>query len=146
MEQEETLIYRGLESLKEGKVVPLVPQGISMLPFIKGGEDQVYLLKKDKVEVGDIVLVEYHGKHILHRVYAIDGERITLMGDGNLEGVEEVTKDEVLGTVVEIVHGGRRRKPNKAWLWRKLLPFRMGLLKLHRKWNKLTKKQKDNTI
>jgi len=133
MEQEDTLIYRGLESLKEGKVVPLVPQGISMLPFIKGGEDQVYLLKKDKVEVGDIVLVEYHGKHILHRVYAIDGERITLMGDGNLEGTEQVEADEVLGTVVEIVHDGRQRKPKKAWLWRKLLPFRKGLLKLHRK-------------
>jgi hypothetical protein len=79
-------------------------------------------------------------------VYAIDGERITLMGDGNLEGTEQVEADEVLGTVVEIVHGGRRHKPKKAWLWRKLLPFRKGLLKLHRKWNKLTKKQKDNTI
>ena len=139
MEQEETLIYRGLESLKEGKVVPLIPQGISMLPFIKGGEDQVYLLKKDKVEVGDIVLVEYHGKHILHRVYAIAGERVQLMGDGNLEGTEQVNMDDILGTVVEIVHGGCRRKPTKAWLWRKLLPFRKGLLKLHRKWNKLTK-------
>ena len=127
------MIYRGLESLKEGKVVPLVPQGISMLPFIKGGEDQVYLLKKDNVEVGDIVLVEYHGKHVLHRVYAIDGERITLMGDGNLEGTEQVEADEILGTVVEIVHGGCRCKPKKAWLWRKLLPFRKWLLKLHRK-------------
>ena len=145
MEQEGNLVYRGLESLKEGKIVPLVPQGISMLPFIKGGEDQVFLLKKSKVEVGDIVLVEYHGKHILHRVYAIDGERITLMGDGNLEGTEQVAMDEILGTVVEIVHSGRRRNPKKAWLWRKLLPFRKELLKLHRKWNKLTKKQKDNT-
>ena len=145
MEHEESIVYRGLESLKEGKVVPLIPQGISMLPFIKGGEDQVYLLKKDKVEVGDIVLVEYHGRHILHRVYANDGERITLMGDGNLEGTEQVEADEILGTVIEIIHGGRRRKPKKAWLWRKLLPFRKGLLKLHRKWNKLTKKQKDNT-
>ena len=133
MEQEETLVYRGLESLKEGKVVPLVPQGISMLPFIKGGVDQVYLLKKEKVAVGDIVLVEYHGKHILHRVYAVDGEKITLMGDGNLEGTEQVAADEVLGTVVEIVHGGCRRKPKKAWLWRHLLPIRRYLLKIHRK-------------
>ena len=133
MEQEETLVYRGLESLKEGKVVPLVPQGISMLPFIKGSVDQVYLLKKDKVEVGDIVLVEYHGKHILHRVYAIDGEQLILMGDGNLEATERVAKDEVLGTVVEIVHNGRHLKPKKVWLWRHLLPIRRYLLKIHRK-------------
>ena len=133
MEQEEALAYRGLESLKEGKVVPLVPKGISMLPFIKGGVDQVYLLKKDRVAVGDIVLVEYHGKHILHRVYAVDGEKITLMGDGNLEGTEQVAADEVMGTVVEIVHDGRHLKPKKAWLWRHLLPIRRYLLKIHRK-------------
>lgn len=131
------LMHRDLESLQEGKLVAIVPQGISMLPFIEGGVDQVFLLKKEKVLVGDIVLVEYRGKHILHRVYAIDGEKVILMGDGNLEGTEEVMVEEVMGTVVEIVHKGRRRKPGKAWLWRHSLPMRRYLLKLHRKWNKL---------
>lgn len=130
------LMHRDLESLQEGKLVAIVPQGISMLPFIEGGEDQVFLLKKEKVTVGDIVLVEYKGKHILHRIYAIDGEKVILMGDGNLEGTEEVMVEEVMGTVVEIVHKGRRRKPGKAWLWRHSLPMRRYLLKLHRKWNK----------
>jgi hypothetical protein len=136
-EQADELIARGLESLKEGKVVAIEPQGISMLPFIEGGKDQVYLLKKEKVEIGDIVLVEYKGKHLLHRVYAIEGECVTLMGDGNLEGTEQVMAGEILGTVVVIVHRGRQRKPSKAWLWRKLVPFRRPLLKLHRKWNKI---------
>ena len=131
------LMHRDLESLQEGKLIAIVPQGISMLPFIEGGVDQVFLLKKEKVTVGDIVLVEYKGKHILHRVYAIDGEKVILMGDGNLEGTEEVMVEEVMGTVVEIVHKGRRRKPGKAWLWRHSLPLRSYLLKLHRKWNKL---------
>lgn len=133
MERENVVVYRDLDALKDGKVIALVPQGISMLPFIKGGVDQVYLLKKEKVAVGDIVLVEYHGKHILHRVYAVDGEKITLMGDGNLEGTEQVAADEVMGTVVEIVHDGRHLKPKKAWLWRHLLPIRRYLLKIHRK-------------
>ena len=133
MEQENVVVYRDLDALKDGKVIALVPQGISMLPFIKGGVDQVYLLKKDRVAVGDIVLVEYHGKHILHRVYAIDGEKMTLMGDGNLEGTEQVAADEVMGTAVDIVHNGRHLKPKKAWLWRHLLPIRRYLLKIHRK-------------
>ena len=133
MERENVVVYRDLDALKDGKVIVLVPQGISMLPFIKGGVDQVYLLKKEKVAVGDIVLVEYHGKHILHRVYAVDGEKITLMGDGNLEGTEQVAADEVMGTVVDIVHNGRHLKPKKAWLWRHLLPMRRYLLKIHRK-------------
>lgn len=133
MEQENVVVHRDLDALKDGKVIALVPQGISMLPFIKGGVDQVYLLKKDRVAVGDIVLVEYQGKHILHRVYAVDGEKITLMGDGNLEGTEQVAADEVMGTVVDIVHDGRHLKPKKAWLWRHLLPIRRYLLKIHRK-------------
>ena len=133
MEQENVVVYRDLDALKDGKVIALVPQGISMLPFIKGGVDQVYLLKKDRVAVGDIVLVEYQGKHILHRVYAVDGEKITLMGDGNLEGTEQVAADEVMGKVVDIVHDGRHLKPKKAWLWRHLLPIRRYLLKIHRK-------------
>ena len=138
MEHQDALIHRDLESLKEGKVVAIVPQGISMLPFIKGGACRVYLLKKEKVEVGDIVLADYHGKHLLHRVYAIDGEEITLMGDGNLEGTEQVTATDILGTAVEMVSSdGRHHKPKKAWLWRKLLPVRKYLLKIHRKWDKL---------
>ena len=92
MEQTDALVYRDLESLKEGKVITLVPQGISMQPFIRGGEDRVYLMKMEKVELGDIVLVNYHGKHVLHRVYAIDGEQITTMGDGNLKGTEQVAE------------------------------------------------------
>jgi hypothetical protein len=135
--EQDMLMHRDLESLQEGKLVAIIPQGISMLPFIEGGVDQVFLLKKEKVTVGDIVLVEYKGKHILHRVYAIDGEKVILMGDGNLEGTEEVMVEEVMGTVVEIVHKGRRRKPGKAWLWRHSLPLRRYMLKLHRKWNKL---------
>lgn len=134
MEREDVLLHRDLDSLKEGKVVAIVPQGISMLPFIKGGESCVYLLRKEKVKVGDIVLAAYQGRHLLHRVYAIEGERITLMGDGNLEGTEQVTAKEILGTAVEIVNpNGRHRQPKKAWLWRKLLPIRKYLLKIHRK-------------
>ena len=139
MEQADMLMHRDVASLKEGKVVAIMPQGISMLPFIVGGEDQVYLLRKDKVVVGDIVLVEYKGRHILHRVYAIDSEKVILMGDGNLEGTEEVTEGEIMGTVVEIVHKGRRRKPGKAWFWRHSLSLRRYLLKLHRKWNKIVR-------
>jgi len=137
MGQTDMLMHRDLESLMEGKVVAIVPQGISMLPFIVGGVDQVFLLKKEKVEVGDIVLVKYNGRSILHRIYVIDGKRVVLMGDGNLKGTEEVKEEEILGTVVEIVHKGRRRKPGKAWFWRHSLPMRRYLLKLHRKWNKL---------
>jgi hypothetical protein len=124
--------------LDEGKVVLLAPQGISMLPFIHGGRDKVMVRKEAEVKVGDIVLVP-HGDHlILHRVYAINGARLTLMGDGNLKGTEEVDAKEVMGTAVQVVEpDGRCHKPGKAWLWRHALSLRRYLLKLNRKWNKL---------
>lgn len=132
-----------LERLHEGKVVQIIPQGISMLPFITGGEDKVLLRKEAQVNVGDIVLVCFNDKLILHRVYAINGTQLTLMGDGNLQGTEQVGLNDVLGTVAKIIKpDGRCRKPNKAWSWRHLLPIRRYLLKMYRKWNRI-KRQKN---
>lgn len=127
-----------LERLNEGKVIQLTPQGISMLPFIQGGRDKVQVHKEEEVGVGDIVLVPYGGHLILHRIYAVEGTRLILMGDGNLKGNEVVDKSEVWGKVTEIVKAdGRHCKPNRAWLWRHTLPFRRIMLKLRRKWYKL---------
>lgn len=124
-----------LERLDEGKSVLFTPQGISMLPFIRGGRDKVLVGKEENISVGDIVLAIHDDHLILHRVYAIDGGCCTLMGDGNLKGTEAVDKSEVKGKVLEIVNpNGRRHKPHKAWLWRHSLPCRRIFLKLRRKW------------
>ena len=122
-----------LKKLEEGKKVQLAPLGISMLPFICGGRDRVVVGRRESFEVGDIVLVPYRGRLILHRVYATEGSRLILMGDGNLKGNEVVEKSEVWGTVLQIVKpGGRFLKPHKAWLWRHLQPIRRYLLKAYR--------------
>lgn len=127
-----------LERLSEGKTVQLTPQGISMLPFIQGGRDKVRVRKEERIDVGDIVLAPHNGRLLLHRVYAIEGTRLTLMGDGNLKGKELVDRQDVWGKVLEIVKpGGRCRKPHKAWFWRHTLFLRRLMLKLRRKWYKL---------
>ena len=129
------------EHLCNGKVVQAPTQGISMRPFIQGGHDKVLVRKQEEVSLGDIVMVPFHGKLILHRVYAIEGTKLILMGDGNLKGNEVVEQSEVWGTAFEIIKpDGRRRKPHKAWFWRHLLPFRDILLKVCRKWYKLWNK------
>ena len=126
METREPLSEALLEKLREGKMVQLAPKGISMIPFIRGEQDKVLVRKEETVGVGDI-----------------DGSRLILMGDGNLQGTEVVETEEVLGTVLQIIKpNGRYRKPGKAWLWRHLLPCRRYLLKMNRKWNKFIRKQK----
>ena len=140
MEKSLTLDEELKNRLEQGKVIQLAPQGISMLPFIQGGRDKVLVRKEPGVGVGNIVLVPYGDHLILHRVYATDQARLTLMGDGNLRGTEEVDASEVLATVVQIIKpNGCCRKPGKAWLWRHTLPVRRPMLKLRRKWYKLRK-------
>ena len=119
--------------LNEGRTVRFTPLGSSMLPFIRGGRDSVVLSKKDTVEVGDIVLVRLPGRYVLHRVIGLEGEKVTLMGDGNISGVEECTTQDIMGTVIEIGRGKRAVKPGKGKLWRVLKPFRRYILAILRR-------------
>ena len=126
--------------LAAGRDVVLVTRGRSMLPFIRGGVDKVLLRKspESQLKVGDIVLAHIEGRYVMHRIIALDGERMTLMGDGNLQGKEEGVRSEAVGKVVEIITPtGRHRKPTSGRLWRRLLPIRKYLLKIYRKWHKL---------
>lgn len=96
--------------LQEGRTVTILTKGSSMSPFIRGDRDSVELEKREKVEVGDIVLCHLgNGHYVLHRVNAIKGDRIRLKGDGNLDATEACTMQDVCGTVVAILNGERRR-------------------------------------
>ena len=120
--------------LQEGREAILAPTGNSMLPFIRSGRDRVILRKQDNYAVGDIVLAHFGGRYILHRIVALDGDAVTLMGDGNLRGRERVRTADVIGTVTAIIKpDGQRRTPGKGRLWRVLLPVRRYLLAIYRR-------------
>ena len=96
--------------LGEGRTVIIATKGSSMSPFIRGERDSVELIKKPQVAVGDIVLCQIApGHYVLHRIKAIDGDNITLKGDGNLDGTEHCTRADVCGTVVAILRRGEKR-------------------------------------
>ena len=119
--------------LSNGKQVLFTPRGVSMRPFIEGGKDTVTLVKKPTVAVGDIVLVHIGNRYILHRVYKLSTPKLVLQGDGNLQGYEYCTPDDVLGTVIAIQSPKGRRKPlTKGRFWRLIKPFRKYLLKIYR--------------
>ena len=106
-----------------------------MLPFIRGEKDSVNLKRFDAVEVGDIVLARIAPqRYVLHRIIAIEGDTVTLMGDGNLVGTESCRLSDILGTVREIIRpNGSVKKVTKGTIWRKLLPVRRYLLWVYRK-------------
>lgn len=122
------------EMLREGREVEFRPKGSSMLPFIRGDVDSVVLVRKDSVEAGDIVLARVGSRYILHRVIRVEGEKITMMGDGNVRGTESCTAADVLGTVVQIVRpSGKARTPGKGRFWKALRPVRRYLLAIYRR-------------
>lgn len=119
--------------LREGHQVRFTPSGVSMRPFIEGGKDSVVLERKPRYRVGDIVLMQLPTTYVLHRLIAVDGDRVTLRGDGNLYGVEQGTQADILGYVTEIRSPkGCRKIISKGRVWHALFPVRGFLLKVYR--------------
>ena len=131
----EILLEEAADLLSKGIEVILMTKGNSMLPFIRGEKDSVNLKKYDTVKAGDIVLARIAPhRYVLHRVIQVEGDRITLMGDGNLVGTESCRLPDVLGTVQEIIRpDGSTRKVTDGAVWRKLLPVRRYLLAIYRR-------------
>ena len=130
----EILLEDAAALMEEGREVTLRPLGSSMLPFIRGGKDSVRLKKMPAVAVGDMLLVRLPGpRYVLHRLIGKEGDRLTLMGDGNLTGVEHCTAEDVLGTVTAIERGSRVVKPGNGLWWRRLRPLRRYILGIYRR-------------
>ncbi|MBO7502415.1 MAG: S24/S26 family peptidase [Paludibacteraceae bacterium] len=128
------LIPHFADLLREGKRIEFTPTGVSMRPFIEGGRDVVVLQKQPDVRVGDVCLVQLpETTFVLHRVIALDRNRITLMGDGNCSGMEHCSREDVLGTVISVRSPRGIHKPlTRGWCWRYLFLPRWFWLKVYR--------------
>lgn len=133
------LVHEVSRLVAEGSEVTFVPKGNSMLPFIRGGVDSVVLVKADDIGVMDIVLARANSTFVIHRIIAMDGDEVVLMGDGNIAGVERCHREDVLAKVAVIVKDGRRRDCTgwahwiKARIWKFFLPLRRYLLAIYRR-------------
>lgn len=130
-----------VQLMNEGHTVTLNLRGFSMRPFLEDNRDKALLTKAREVHVGDPVLAEVSPAHfVLHRVVAIDGEAVTLRGDGNI-GVEHCRLTDVKGAVIGFYRKGRdtldrtdgRKWKIYSWLWMRLLPLRRYLLAFYRR-------------
>jgi len=120
--------------LREGKRVEFTPTGVSMRPFIEGGRDVVVLQKRQDVRVGDVCLVQLsETAFVLHRVIGLNGDSVTLMGDGNCSGLEHCSREDVLGTVISVRSPRGISKPlTRGWCWRHIFRPRWFWLKVYR--------------
>lgn len=142
---DEVILAEAIRLVGEGVSVTFPVNGRSMLPFIVGGRESVILEKFDSLEIGDVVLAFVDGnRHVIHRIVKMDGEKLTLMGDGNLIGVEHCTTFDVKARAVCVVNARGRKRSLDFWarraaakVWMFLKPVRKWLLLPYRIKNKL---------
>ncbi len=137
---DQEVIREVLKLVDEGLSVVLPVKGTSMLPFIIGGKESVILQKPEEPKIGEVVMAWVEERrYVMHRIIGITDGRVTLMGDGNLKGVEYCRLSDIKGVATHIVDGagnkiylyGRRRRLS-AKLWYILRPFRRYLLAIYR--------------
>lgn len=137
-----------VKMLNEGHTVTLRLKGYSMRPFLEDGRDKALLTRVENPKVGDPVLAEITPGHfVLHRIIAMEGDRVTLRGDGNLAN-EYCRRENVVGAVVGFYRKGRTkldRTDGRKWraysyVWMRLYPIRRYLLAFYRRvWRKIIK-------
>ena len=105
--------------------------------------DCIVLEHCSHIRKGDIVLAHLpEGPYVLHRIRSLDGENVTLMGDGNLRATEQCRRKDIIGKVKYLIRDGKQTdcdadaERRKAYIWQQLLPIRRYLLKICRIINK----------
>ena len=129
------IIKEAIRLAREGVRVTFPVKGRSMLPFIIGGKESVILRGPGVIDVGDVVLAWADGcRYVIHRIIRIDGDCITLMGDGNLT-TEHCTLNDIKARVTHVVDDKERThylynrwRMLAARLWYWLRPVRRVLL------------------
>lgn len=107
------------QTLGQGRSVLIRAKGWSMLPLLWSERDKLTIspLKPDSIQVGRVVLIHLGGsRYMVHRIVRVEGDIVTLRGDGNPYQVEECSRSQVLGEMTSIIRDGKRIQQGDS-LW-----------------------------
>ena len=86
--------------LLEGQTVRVTVKGQSMLPFfISGSTVNLRPIKSEDFVRYNVVFADAGQHFVIHRIIALEGNSVTLLGDGNIYGTETMPKNKVYGIV-----------------------------------------------
>ena len=104
--------------VQEGKSVTLPLRGYSMRPYLEDARDKGLLVKVTApLKVGDVILAripatsdtgENGTRYALHRIVKIEGDEITMYGDGNFSP-EHIRRADVLAIAKGFYRNGSDR-------------------------------------
>lgn len=117
------------DTLLEGKSVRVAVNGQSMLPFFRSGSTiTMRPVREEDIRKYNVVMADAEHAFVVHRIIEVGDDIVTLLGDGNIYGTEQVTRDKIYG-VVDC--SPRHLFFAKIWLW--LRPVRRFPLAIFRR-------------
>ena len=88
------------DTLLEGKTVRVAVNGQSMLPFFRSGSTIILRpVREEDIRKYSVVMADAGHAFVVHRIIEVGDEVITLLGDGNIYGTEQVTREKIYGVV-----------------------------------------------
>ena len=131
--------YRELLKNEEIEALPLIISGNSMAPFLIHGRDTVFLSRLTRpARRGDVLLYQRTGgAYILHRVYAVEGDTCTMIGDGQAALEPGIRREQVIAVMTSALRKGKRQAPGCFWweffekVWIRLVPMRMTICRVY---------------
>ena len=130
--------------ISEGKTVSISSKGYSMNPFIMHMRDQITLgpWTDSQIKKGAVVLVkDVRGCFLIHRIIKREGNKITLLGDGNIGITETAHVKNIIGLMHAVIKKGRTYSVKSlswrlySWFWKILTPVRRYPLAIWRRLN-----------
>ena len=86
--------------LLEGQTVKVTVKGQSMLPFfVSGSTVSIRPIEKGDFKRYNVVFADAGNHFVIHRIIDIQGDKVTLLGDGNIVGTETMPTSKVYGVV-----------------------------------------------
>lgn len=125
-----------------GQSVTLTAAGNSMQPIWESRRVEIYMEQCTEVRLDDVIIaLTTDNTYVAHRVIAINGDDITLMGDGNPYGTEHTTRSNIVGKITAYKRKGAKNfKPlyTTRWriysfIWNNARPIRRYLLAFYRR-------------
>ena len=125
-------VYRELLAEDSVDRLPLVISGNSMSPFLIHDRDTVFLSRlTEPVKRGQMVLYRRTGgQYVLHRVYRIEKDTITMIGDAQTIPERGIGHDQLIAVVTGALRKGKNQAPGSFWweffekVWIRMVPCR----------------------
>ncbi len=96
------------EVIESGGEFAFYPHGISMLPLIRQGVDQVVLVKAENVKLGDAVFyLRDNGQFVLHRIVKIKNGQYVMCGDNQFTLEYGITDKHILAKIKCVLIDGQ---------------------------------------